>query len=94
MLNLLLVITAGIIAYLLAYIANYLEKQRFQKDLRKFFKSELNRFQAIKVMKECERISLEAGYTAQEAHDLAIKFCSEITEKGLLHSKYLMLKEA
>lgn len=94
MLNLLLLTIAGIIAFILAYIANYLEKQRFQKDLRKFFKSELNRFQAIKVMREAKRISLEAGYSEEEAHKLAIQFCSEITERGLLHSKYLMLKEA
>lgn len=94
MLNLLLLTSAGIIAYLLAYIFNYLEKQRFQRDLRKFFKSELNRYQAIKVMKEAERIMLEAGYEAEEARLKAIFYCKEITENGLLHSKYLMLKEA
>lgn len=94
MLNLLIITSAGIIAYLLAYYFNYLEKKRFQNDIRKFFKSDLNRFQAKRVMQEAKRLMLEAGYSVEEAEKNAIKYCSEVTERGLLHSKYLLLKEA
>lgn len=94
MLNLLILTIAGILAYLLAYLFNYLDKCRYQNDLKKFFKSDLNRHQAIKVMQEAKRLMLEAGFSELEATNGAIDYCSEVTNKGLLHDKYLLLRGA
>ena len=94
MLNLLLLTTAGIIAYLLAYIANYLEKKRFQRDLRKFFKSDLDKYKAVKIVEAAQHISIESGIDEETAFYNACTFLDEIARKGLLDEKYRMLKEA
>lgn len=94
MLNLLILTIAGILAYLLAYLFNYLDKCRYKRDLKRVFKSDLNRHQAIKVMQEAKRLMLDAGFTELEATANAINYCSEVTDKGLLHEKYLLLRGA
>ena len=92
--NLLLLISAALIAYFLSEIFYRYERFCFEEEIKKFFKSELNRYQAIKVMKEAERLMLEGGYHPKDARRKAIEFGKEITENGLLFDKYKLLKGA
>lgn len=94
LLSWMMLLLIGIIAYLIAYIFNYLERCRFRRDLKRFFKSDLNRYQAIKVMQEAKRIALEAGYDEKSAFNHATQYCAEITQNGLLNEKYKLLKGA
>ena len=62
LINLGIICLAGVIAYAIGAMFNYIDHCRYMSDLKKFFKSDLNRYQAIKVMKEAERLMLDFGF--------------------------------
>lgn len=85
-----MLLLAGIIAYLIAYIFNYLANFK----LRKFYKSDLNRFQATKLLKAAYTYGLECGYDKETAKDYAIAYCEELRKTNQLSKKYRMLRGA
>ena len=87
-----LLIIAGIIAYLLAYLFNYLDRCRVQSELKRFFKSDLNRLQATKIIKEAYKHNLQCGLDAETAYYNAVSFCEDLRKNNLLHDKYKLLK--
>jgi hypothetical protein len=92
--NFIIIIVSCVAAYVLAEICSYIDRCIYKHQLKKFFKSDLNRFQAIKVMQEAKRIALEAGYDEESAFNHATQYCAEITQNGLLNEKYKLLKGA
>lgn len=85
-----MLLLAGIIAYLLAYIFNYFANFK----LRKFYKSDLNRFQATKLLNAAYNYGLDCGYDNKTARDNAIAYCEELRKTNQLRAKYRMLRGA
>lgn len=89
-----LLLICAISAYVLAELCSYIDRCIYKHQLKKFFKSDLNRYQAIKVMQEAKKLALEAGWNEESAFNHATQYCAEITQNGLLNEKYKLLKGA
>lgn len=94
MLNLLLLTSAGILAYLLAYLFNYIDKCRYQKELENIFRSDLDKYKAVKIQEAAQQIAIESGYDEETAFKKSCLFLNEVARNGLLDDKYRMLRGA
>ena len=94
LINLGIICLAGVIAYAIGAIFNYIDHCRYMSDLKKFYKSDLNRFAAKKILKQAKVYFLDKGYSTDEAEAEAIIYLKSVTENGLLQEKYRLLKEA
>ena len=101
LLSWMMLILAGIIAYLIAYIFNYFSKKLKKteaKEIKKIYlaevKSDFDKYKAVEIVKAAQSIGIDSGLDEESAFKSACIFCEELAQKGLINEKYRMLRGA
>ena len=89
-----MLLLAGIIAYLIAYIFNYFSRTKTERELKKYFKSDLDKYKAVKIVETAQKIALDSGYDEETAFKKSCFFLNDVVRNGLLNEKYEMLRGA
>lgn len=90
--NFLILLVAFSAAYIFTMFFDFFEKAYFNFERKNFYKSDLNRFQAKKLLQEAKRLGIESGMSEDEAKLYAICYCDELRINGELSEKYKLLK--
>ena len=89
--NLIILLAAAGAAYLLVSLCNWIDYQVYRHNLKKFFRSDINRHKAKKIMKFAKSVFIENGYSNEEATAETIYYIDAITKNGQLDEKYKLL---
>lgn len=95
--NLIIIILAGIAAYIIACLFQIADgaiaKWELRREERKRLSSELYRFQLKQLYLYCLSHYIESGYSTKQASELAVSAVVSMDKNFLVESKYKLLRE-
>ena len=95
--NLLLLIGAATVAYLLTAMFEifngYLAARELRNERKKNYRNELYKFKVKRILHTAYSYYIECGYNRAESFKLAANYTYYIEKAGLVENKYNMIKE-
>lgn len=96
--NLIIIIVAGITAYVLAELFTIIDgliaEWQLKQDEKKRLSNELYRFKLKQLYYYCQSYYISCGYNRQKANSMAIKAVHDMDNKFLVDEKYKLIKDA
>ena len=95
--NIIILILAGITAYILACLFRivdcYVTKWELQKEEKKRYSNELYAFKVRKILHSAYHLGLEQGYSPKQARAMAYKYTHDVENSFMVDNKFKLAKE-